>query len=106
MFKILEKVFLQALQKNSYWGIRASTNLNGSVRKFRPLGRQVQYGVRSRILRGLVSGFSGGLGRGFCVSSLPKSLMWSGFLAMRPYHSCTPVPTGAELRRIAFLRRG
>ena len=33
MVKTLEKGFLQALQKNSYWGIRASHRLEGSVQR-------------------------------------------------------------------------
>ncbi len=52
MVKVLEKVFLQALQKNSYWGIRTSTVLMGD----------------GRILDPLVGRFNMGSGHGFCVA--------------------------------------
>src|SRR6266851_1198546 len=38
---------------------------------------------RSRMLRPQVAKLSGGWGGGFCVSLLPKSPMWSGFLGLR-----------------------
>ncbi len=60
--------------------------------------------ARWRILRALGFGFFVRFETQILRVELPKSPMWSDFLAMGPYRSCTPVPTCAELRRIAFLR--
>jgi hypothetical protein len=51
--RILTMNFLQARQKNSWWGIQTSTVLKGDGRILDPLGRQVHHGARLRILRAL-----------------------------------------------------
>jgi hypothetical protein len=82
MVKIREKVFLQALQKNSYWGIRASTGLKGDGRILDPWVGRFNMGQVTN-LRERVADLSGGLGRGFCVGRARVSReVWVSDFAM------------------------